>query len=165
MSVPVPPSQMLGCIDPITKEKVVRSLYWTQRCARLDVLGVCEAAIDLQFVGGVVGEYRTPTPYLCLLYRLLELGPTTETIEAMWKQEVHKYLRVMALHYARLVASKKPHGAAEAKTMLAEVMEADYRKIKSRQLDGKFVLVHVDEVCELLLNERDWFGINIPAMR
>jgi pre-mRNA-splicing factor 38A len=154
-------------IDLVTKDKIVRSLYWTTKAARLEILPLVELVVDLQYIGGVFGEYRTPTPYMCLMYRMLQLAPAPELVATMWQQDVHKYLRVFALHYLRLVAGKKDQVAIDDLPLfIDDVMGLDYRKLRVRDSAGAFVITHVDEVCDMLLDaNRDFYGTTLPTLR
>ncbi len=158
-------------IPPSLREKVVKSLSWLQKCATMNLVSVVDAAISLDCVGGVYSDFKTPTMYLCLLYRLLELAPSLDLAASMWSQDYHKYLRVLALHYLRLIATRPEiyvamqSASINAQQTIAEIMHEDYRKLRVREEDGQYKLLHVDEFCEMLLVQKSIYGVILPTLR
>jgi pre-mRNA-splicing factor 38A len=113
-----------------------------------------------------------PTPFLCLAFKLLQLGPEKAVIleylnfadddandlrdedekEDDWKLDSNKgefkYLRALAAFYIRL--TWKPVEIYQT----LEPLLADYRKLK-RRIRENFVLTHMDQfIDDLLTKER-----------
>lgn len=148
-------------LDPPVREKIARSTYWLQSAARMPFLKVCETAIDMTYVGGLFGSFKTPAPLLCLCFRLHELRPPVSLLQEMWTQDVHKYLRVLAMVYLRIVEP-----TVATREVLETIMEVDYRKIRVRNATtGHFELAHVDEIAELLLTSGEFCGLPLPSLR
>jgi pre-mRNA-splicing factor 38A len=77
-----PPEERRRAIgDPqLLVEKIVRlrirdSLYWKEHCFGLTADRLVDRAVELTCVGGVSSETNKPTPFLCLLLRMLAIVP------------------------------------------------------------------------------------------
>lgn len=58
-------------------------------------------------MGGTYGGNIQPTPFLCLLCKLLQLQPEKEIIVEYIKNDDFKYLRTLGATYMRLIGSAK----------------------------------------------------------
>ncbi len=86
-----------------------------------------DKAIALHAIGGVY-ERQTPTPFMCLLLRLLQLQPEKEILFEYLLAEEFKYLRALAVMYIRLTFR-----SMEVYEILEPLMR-DYRKLRYRQV-------------------------------
>ena len=66
---------------------------------------VVEVGADLTFVGGVATGYIKPSPFLCLILKLLQIQPDKEIIVEYIRQEDFKYLSCLGAMYMRLVGT------------------------------------------------------------
>ncbi|KAA8494116.1 Pre-mRNA-splicing factor 38A [Porphyridium purpureum] len=136
-------------VDKITRSKVYASEFWLSRCFALDVAGVVEvAAKDVHAIGALYGgSLNRAHPFLCLLVKLLQLGPAFEVAAELVQQHSLKYLRALGAAYIRMTA-----GSAQVYSQL-EPLYADFRKLRVLQTDGSFTLIHMDEFVDELLHD------------
>src|SRR5690606_3239679 len=83
-------------------------------------------AMELKYMGGVVGPNIQPTPFLCLLLKLLQLSPGTDVIMEYIENEEYRYVTLLGLLYLRLT---------ESSVVVYQVLErfyTDYRKFNYR---------------------------------
>lgn len=144
-------------IEKITRERIYESRFWKERCFGLSVADLVHAAVQLDYIGGTFGPNRAPCPFITLLLKMLQLGPTLDVVDEFIDQTDFKYPRLLAAAFIRLAA---PGRQVYAKL---EPLLADYRKIVLRTESG-YELTHVDSVIDSLLTEEDAFGIKLPRL-
>eukprot|EP00796_Vickermania_ingenoplastis_P005796 gene5796-4146_t len=116
--------QPVAVLDPTTRNKITHSHFYMTTVAHKPLLWVAEQLIELPYVGGITGSLGKVEPFLALLFRMLQIAPAPPLIFAMLRQNVHKYLRVAAMVYLRLLGTN---------SMIQEAREVglqDYRKIR-----------------------------------
>jgi pre-mRNA-splicing factor 38A len=146
-------------IEKLTRERIYQSRYWRENCYGVTIADVASLATDLSHVGGLYGQARKPTAFICLVLKLLQLGPTSDMLQEFFDQSHFKYATLVAAFYLRVV------GDAQDVFDTLEEMLADYRKIVVRRNSGEFELTHIDQVVDDLLVEEDVFGIKLPRMQ
>jgi pre-mRNA-splicing factor 38A len=160
-------------VEKAVRDRITNSLYWMEQCYGLNAATLCDRAVELTCIGGTYGGMGKPTPFLCLAFKLLQLGPEKEVIleflnfsddadegdaeedesdngkMALNRQKGDfKYLRALAAFYIRL--TWKPVDIY--KTL--EPLLADYRKLRRRIREG-FTLTYMDQfIDDLLTKER-----------
>ena len=136
-------------IEEAVRNRIINSYYWKEQCFGLNAATLCEKAANLDCVGGTYNAGQKPTPFLCLAFKLLQIGPEIEILKEYLRQDVSKYLTALGLFYVRLTA--------EESTRVYQTLEpflGDYRKLRRRGNAG-FRLTYVDEfVDELLTTDR-----------
>lgn len=94
------------------------------RCTNKPLLWVLEELTGVAAIGGLSGPLRKVEYFLCLVTRLLQICPPPAILEAMLRQEWHKYVRVAALLVIRLIGHP---------SMMNEAVRVgidDYRKVR-----------------------------------
>ncbi|MCO5595355.1 hypothetical protein L7F22_049397 [Adiantum nelumboides] len=92
---------------------------------------------------------QRPTPFICLVCKLLQIQPDKEIVLEYLQFEEFKYLRAVAALYVRLTFP-----SLEVYEVL-EPMLNDYRKLRFRQMSGSYTMTFMDEyVYDLLTKER-----------
>lgn len=120
---------------------------------------VLERAVDdLKYVGGTYGSKIDPTPFLCLVLKLLQIQPQKEIIYLYIDQTDFKYLRALGAFYLRLVG--RP---VEIYTKLEPIYN-DYRKLRMMDTGRKFSVIHMDEFIDDLLHKDKVFNIALPRL-
>lgn len=66
-------------VEKIIRERILESLYWKEQCFGLTAATLCDRAVELQSIGGLYGN-QTPTEFVCLVFKLLQLQPEREII-------------------------------------------------------------------------------------
>ena len=95
---------------------------------------------------------------MCLVYKMLLILPDREIIQEYLKQPDYKYLRALAAFYLRLT---EPH----KKVYLGlEPYLKDFRKLRFRDPDGRYKIIHMDEYIDWLLTMESVFEINLPFL-
>lgn len=55
--------------------------YWKEECFGLDAITLIDKAIALDYIGGAWGGFYKPTPFMCLVLKLLQIQPDLDVIE------------------------------------------------------------------------------------
>ncbi|OEH77467.1 pre-mRNA splicing [Cyclospora cayetanensis] len=142
----------------IVRRKVYESFFWKNDCFAATAESIVDVAVQLQYVGGTYGGIRTPSPFLCIVLKLLQIQPEKEIILEYLKQEDFKYLRAVAAFYFRLTAR------SDDVYIHLEPLLADYRKLRVRESSGRFVLRHVDELIDDCLRKNTLFDVDLPPL-
>ncbi|KAK2961491.1 putative Pre-mRNA-splicing factor 38A [Blattamonas nauphoetae] len=144
-------------IEDITRKKIQGCLYWKEQCFALDAASIIDRAVDLTYYGGLFGGTMQPTPFLCLVLKLLQIQPDLETTLAYVRDESSKYLRILGAFYLRLT------GAPMDIYQNLEPLLADYRKLKCRNIVD-CSLTHVDEFIDDLLTKERVCDVILPRL-
>jgi len=145
-------------VEKIIRTRIYDSLYWKESCFALSADTVIDRAVDLRFVGGIYAGNIKPTPFLCLLLKLLQLQPEKEIIIEYIRQEDFKYLRALGAFYIRLTFN-----SVEVYRYL-EPLYNDYRKLRFMNKMGKFELLYFDDFIDNLLREESYFDIQLHRL-
>jgi pre-mRNA-splicing factor 38A len=133
------------------RERIIDSYFWKADCFGVNEADIVTRVVErVQFVGGTYGDAQKPSPFLCLAFKLLQLGPGDDIVAEYlnYGGEKFKYLRALAAFYVRLTRR------AEDVYLLLEPLLEDYRKLKQRKRMGTS-LTFVDQfVDDLLTKER-----------
>ena len=138
-------------LEKAVRDRIVNSLFFQDVCFGLNEADiVSRVATHVTFIGGTYGVAQSPSPFICLAFKLLQLSPTDDVLREYldFGGEKFKYLRALALFYVRLTRQGK-----ECYEVLEPYLE-DRRKLRRTTRQGK-KLTYVDEfVDELLTRER-----------
>ena len=141
------------------KNRIHAARYWKEQCFGLSAESLIDKAVALECVGGTYGGAQTPSRFMCLVLKLLQLQPEHEIIVEYIKQDDFKYLRLLGATYLRLTAAPK-----QIYTYL-EPLLADSRKVRIVHTDGTYELGFVDAVVDdLLCKEDGGIGVGMPRM-
>lgn len=152
--------------EKAVRDRITDSYYWKEQCFGLNAATLCDRAVELTSIGGTYGVSEKPTPFLCLAFKLLQLGPDRDVIlellnytdpgsdeesedpeSAVVKDRGDfKYLRALAAFYVRLTFEP----VDVYKTL--EPLLLDYRKLKRRVRDT-FTLTYMDQFVDDLLTK------------
>lgn len=83
-----------------------------------------DKGVKLTTIGGVCGGNIRPTPFICLILKMLQICPEKDIVVEFIKHEKYKYLRALGAFYMRLVGT-----SAEIYKYL-EPLYNDCRKMK-----------------------------------
>jgi pre-mRNA-splicing factor 38A len=157
-------------VNPVTlfekavRDRITDSYYWKEQCFGLNAATLCDRAVELTFIGGTYGVSEKPSPFLCLAFKLLQLGPDKDVIlellnftdpgsddedpdsSVVKNRGDFKYLRALAAFYVRLTFD-----AVDVYKTL-EPLLLDYRKLKRRVRDT-FMLTFMDQFVDDLLTK------------
>lgn len=61
--------------------------------------------MELKSIGGIYGGNVKPTPFLCLILKMLQIQPEKDIIIEFIRNEDFKYVRALGAFYMRLTAS------------------------------------------------------------
>lgn len=138
-------------MEKAVKDRIVDSYFYKEQCFALNEADIVDRVVEhVSFIGGTHGATQKPSPFLCLAFKLLELGPSDAVLEEYlhYGGEAFKYLRALACFYIRLTRQAK-----DVYTVLEPFLE-DRRKLRRKARAGTR-LTFVDEfVDELLTKER-----------
>ena len=88
--------------DKILRLRVYNTKYWKTECFALTVATLIDKASEIEYVGGTYGANRAPTPFICLLLKLLQINPEMDIVEALLLDTTNKYLRALVALYIRM---------------------------------------------------------------
>lgn len=138
-------------MEKAVKDRIVESYFYKEQCFALNEADIVDRVVEhVRFVGGTHGDAQKPSPFLCLAFKLLELGPSEAVVREYlsYGGEHFKYLRALACFYYRLTRR-----AADVHRAL-EPFLGDRRKLRTRGRGGA-ALTYVDEFVDgLLTRER-----------
>lgn len=116
-----------------------------------------EKAAELQYIGGIISAAAKPSPFVCLLLKLLQIQPDKDIAVAYIQQDDFKYLRALGAFYLRLVGTP-----VDVYTYL-EPLLGDYRKLRKRTISA-WSIDHMDEFVDELLTQSSCLGIALPHL-
>lgn len=145
-------------IDKVVRERIQESRYYKEECFALDCATWCDRAVDVEYVGGTFGTTLQASPFICLIFALIQLQPEQEILQEYLSQKDFKYLTAAALVYVRLTFNPDQ----VYKTI--EPFLNDYRKLRLRKRDGSVMLSYMDEFSDMLLNDQRVCDITLPPM-
>ncbi|KAA8907449.1 PRP38 family-domain-containing protein [Sphaerosporella brunnea] len=143
-------------VEKIIRDRILESLYWKEQCFGLNAATLLDRATELTYIGGEYGNQK-PTPFICLVFKLLQLQPEKEIILAYLHDPEFKYLRALAAMYIRLTWN-----AVEVFKTL-EPLLGDYRKLRVRGMGG-WRQSYMDEFIDDLLTKERVCDIALPRM-
>ncbi|NXQ35329.1 PR38A factor, partial [Alaudala cheleensis] len=146
-------------VEKIIRSRIYECRYWKEQCFGLTAELVVDKAVELKYLGGVYGGNVKPTPFLCLVLKMLQIQPQKEIIVEFIRNEEFRYVRVLGALYMRLT------GTATDCYRYLEPLYSDYRRIKRQNRNGEFELMHVDEFIEELLHEERVCDIILPRLQ
>lgn len=144
-------------VEKILRNRIYSCRYWKEECFGLTEESLVDKAIELEYIGGTFGGNQQPTPFLCLVLKLLQLQPDLDIIEELIQNEDYKYVTALGMIYYRLIGK-----AVEIHKKL-EPLYNDYRKLRRRKTIG-WELLHMDEFIHELLHEEYTCDILLPRM-
>jgi pre-mRNA-splicing factor 38A len=66
-------------VEKVVRARIYDSPYWKEHCFALTAASIVPVAARLPYIGGSYGAQR-PSPFLCLLLKLLQLQPARAII-------------------------------------------------------------------------------------
>ncbi|KAL5701019.1 hypothetical protein ACHQM5_026401 [Ranunculus cassubicifolius] len=146
-------------IEKILRSKIYQHTYWKEQCFGLTAETLVDKAMEIDHLGGTFGGNRKPTPFMCLVMKMLQIQPEKDIVVEFIKNEDYKYVRVLGAFYLRLT------GTDTDIYQYLEPLYNDYRKLRQKLNDGRFSLTHVDEVVDELLTKDYSCDIALPRIK
>ncbi|CZR62834.1 probable pre-mRNA-splicing factor 38A [Phialocephala subalpina] len=133
------------------RERIIDCYFWKDQCFGVNEADIVDRVVHhVHFIGGTYGDAQRPSPFLCLAFKLLQLGPSDDILREYLEYggEKFKYLRALALFYIRLTRQAKDV------YRFLEPYFKDYRKLKRRVRTGTSLTYMDNFVDDLLVKER-----------
>ncbi|KAL5565950.1 hypothetical protein UlMin_029114 [Ulmus minor] len=146
-------------VEKIVRSKIYQNTYWKEQCFGLTAETLVDKAMELDHVGGTFGGNRKPTPFMCLVMKMLQIQPEKEIVIEFIKNDDYKYVRVLGAFYLRLT------GTDTDVYQYLEPLYNDYRKVRRKLPEGNFALTHVDEFIDELLTTDYSCDIALPRIK
>ncbi|KFM67451.1 Pre-mRNA-splicing factor 38A, partial [Stegodyphus mimosarum] len=146
-------------IEKIIRSRIYDARYWKEECFALSAELLVDKAMELKYVGGVYGGNIKPTPFLCLVLKMLQIQPEKDIVIEFIRQEDFKYVRALGAFYMRLV------GTSLDCYKYLEPLYNDYRKLRKQNRQGHFEVVHMDEFIDELLHEERLCDVILPRIQ
>ncbi|KAF1808527.1 PRP38-domain-containing protein [Eremomyces bilateralis CBS 781.70] len=76
-------------IETGVRDRITESYYWKEQCFGLNEATLCDRAAELTYIGGTYSDFGRPTPFLCLLFKMLQLQPSKAVVKEYldWTEE------------------------------------------------------------------------------
>nr|CAB3265187.1 pre-mRNA-splicing factor 38A-like [Phallusia mammillata] len=146
-------------IEKIIRTRIYDSRYWKEECFALSAELLVDKAMELKYIGGVYGGNIKPSPFLCLVLKMLQIQPDKDIIVEFIRNEDFKYVRCLGAFYMRIT------GTSLDSFKYLEPLLNDFRKIKRQKRDGTFVIDHIDEFVDNLLREERECDVILPRLQ
>ena len=82
-------------IEKILRQRIYGCMYWKEHCFGLTAETLVDKATELESYGGATGGLRKPTPFLCLILKMLQIQPEREIVMELIQNEEYKYVRAL----------------------------------------------------------------------
>ncbi|GFT22654.1 pre-mRNA-splicing factor 38A [Nephila pilipes] len=146
-------------IEKIIRSRIYDARYWKEECFALSAELLVDKAMELKYIGGVFGGNIKPTPFLCLVLKMLQIQPEKDIIIEFIRQEDFKYVRALGAFYMRLV------GTSLDCFKYLEPLYNDYRKLRMQNRQGEFKVTFMDEFIDELLHEERLCDVILPRIQ
>ncbi|XP_053620357.1 pre-mRNA-splicing factor 38 [Plodia interpunctella] len=146
-------------IEKIIRSRIYDSKYWKEECFALTAELLVDKAMELRYIGGVHGGFIYPTPFLCLVLKMLQIQPEKDIVVEFIKNEEFKYVRALGAFYMRLTGS-----SVDCYKYL-EPLYNDNRKLRKQNREGQYEIVHMDEFIDELLREERLCDVILPRIQ
>jgi len=146
-------------IEKIIRSRIYDCKFWKEECFALTAELMVDKAMELRYIGGVFGGNIKPSPFLCLILKMLQIQPEKDIVVEFIKNEEFKYVRALGAFYMRLVGT-----SLECYKYL-EPLLVDGRKLRRLTREGHYELTHMDEFIDDLLREERVFDIIMPRIQ
>ncbi|CAH0550071.1 unnamed protein product [Brassicogethes aeneus] len=146
-------------VEKIIRSRIYDSKYWKEECFALTAELLVDKAMELRFIGGVYGGNIKPTPFLCLILKMLQIQPEKDIVVEFIKNEEFKYVRALGAYYMRLTGS-----SLDCYKYL-EPLYNDNRKLRRQNRSAQFELVHMDEFIDELLRDERVCDVILPRVQ
>lgn len=156
------------------RDRVLASRYWKERCFALTAESLVDRISDVEAVGFLFGGFSRPTPFLCLVAKLLQIKPDDDTLNAYLslsdgpltddpelRRTDMRYLRAVAAVYVRLALPRQA-----SLYLLLEPLLSDGRKLAIVHADGRPDWLTIDALVESLLSQQGEpvLGLSLPPL-
>ncbi|XP_015781694.1 pre-mRNA-splicing factor 38 [Tetranychus urticae] len=146
-------------VEKIIRGRIYESRFWKEDCFGINEESLVDKATELKYIGGIYGGNIKPTPFMCLILKMLQIQPHKDITIEFIKQPHFKYARALGAYYLRLTAV-----SLDVYKYL-EPLYADYRKLRYIDRMGKFSIIHMDEFIDMLLREDRVFDVILPRIK
>ncbi|CAB4019910.1 Pre-mRNA-splicing factor 38A [Paramuricea clavata] len=146
-------------VEKIVRTRIYESKYWKEQCFALSAELLVDKAMGLEYIGGTFGGNIKPTPFLCLVLKMLQIQPEKEIVVEFIKNDDYKYVRALGAIYMRLVGT-----SLDVYNYLEPLLN-DYRKLKVQNKMEVFELTHIDEFIDELLREDRVCDVILPRIQ
>ncbi|KAG7757894.1 hypothetical protein KL911_000870 [Ogataea haglerorum] len=145
-------------IEKILRERILDSQYWKRECQHADLLVLLDRGVELEQIGTYANAGHTlPTPFICLLLRLLQLQPAADIVYHLLVQKDFIYLTALAALYIRITCQ------SVIVYQKLEPLLADRRRLNT--IENQTVKsIHLDEYIDKLLQEDKFFDMVLPRL-
>ncbi|KAG0650349.1 Pre-mRNA-splicing factor 38 [Hyphodiscus hymeniophilus] len=67
------------------RERIIDSYFWKDQCFGVNEADIINRVVEqVHFVGGTYGDAQKPSPFLCLAFKLLQLGPADDVAKDVY---------------------------------------------------------------------------------
>lgn len=77
-------------VEKIVRSKIYQNTYWKEQCFGLTAETLVDKAMELDHIGGTYGGNRKPTPFMCLVMKMLQIQPEKDIVVEFIKNDDYK---------------------------------------------------------------------------
>lgn len=77
-------------VEEITRSKIFQNTYWKEQCFGSTADTLVDKAMELDYIGGTYGGNKKPTPFICLVLKMLQIEPEKDIVVEFIKNEDYK---------------------------------------------------------------------------
>lgn len=77
-------------VEKIVRSKIYQHTYWKDQCFGLTAETLVDRAMELDHLGGTFGGNRKPTPFICLVMKMLQIQPEKDIVVEFIKNDEYK---------------------------------------------------------------------------
>lgn len=77
-------------VEKILRSKIYQNTYWKEQCFGLTAETLVDKAMEIDHLGGTFGGNRKPTPFMCLVMKMLQIQPEKDIVVEFMKNEDYK---------------------------------------------------------------------------
>lgn len=86
-------------VEKILRSKIYQNTYWKEQCFGLTAETLVDKAMELDHIGGTYGGSRRPTPFMCLVTKMLQIQPEKDIVVEFIKNEDYKLVNKLIAIY------------------------------------------------------------------
>lgn len=77
-------------VEKILRSKIYQNTFWKEQCFGLTAETLVDKAMELDHLGGTHGGNRKPTPFMCLVMKMLQIQPEKDIVVEFIKNQDYK---------------------------------------------------------------------------
>jgi pre-mRNA-splicing factor 38A len=77
-------------VEKIIRTRIYESKFWKEDCFALNMESLVDKGVEMRYIGGVYGGNIKPSPFICLILKMLQIQPDEDIVLEFITQEDFK---------------------------------------------------------------------------